>query len=128
MRMKVFSIACLVLVVSAHAQIAPQVQPPRRGPVMKPQVPPMPVTSQQPVFQQPMPVYSQPPLFQPPVSQQPMFQQSVVQQPIYPQPVQYGLNCYAGNLVGPLGQAAPIGLSCSVFTPDGSQYAGVVGQ
>src|SRR5580658_8900419 len=74
-----------------------------RGPVRKPQVPPMPQPS--------LPAFQPTPLFQP------YYQQIPQQIPVYqqgyqppPPPISYGLNCYAGNLIGVLSQAAPIGL------------------
>jgi len=80
-------------------------------PVRMPQVPVMP---QQPY--QPQPVY-----------QQPVYQQSVNQpQPVYRQML-LGTNCYAGQVFGTLGQAAPIGTSCYVVAY-GATYQGTVGQ
>ena len=46
---------------------------------------------------------------------------------IPPSPVQMGLICYAGQVVGSLAQFAPVGTQCSVLAY-GVEYTGVVGQ
>jgi hypothetical protein len=108
--------ACVASVsLCAQAQVEP------RRPVQRPEVPTMPQQSNPP-----SPVYIPPTPYQPGLTYQqgPMYQQG----PGYQQPLpQLGSSCYAGQVMGSLGQLAPIGSPCFVFAY-GMQYSGVVGQ
>jgi len=89
----------------------------RDRPVAKPQVPVIPPQQVYPQQVYPQQVYPQQ------VYPQPQYQVP----PPPPPPPLFGTNCYAGQVIGSLSQAAPVGTSCYVVAY-GATYPGTVGQ
>jgi hypothetical protein len=117
MNNSISSIAARVLVVGVSlASSAIYGQQVQHKPMERPQIMPMPTTSpQQGSVNQPMPgpVYQPMPVYQPPM---PVYQQA------------YGVYCYAGQIIGTLAVALPVGSGCIVYAYDGTAYQGLVGQ